>query len=163
MSTNGAMRWQNRSGTIVSGLVTLVLLGSGIAKISGAPRMVDGLVHAGIPQVAILPIAILELSCLVLYLVPRTTVLGTLLLTGYFGGAAVTHIIGRENLVPPLAIGLMIWIGAWLRIPAFRDLIPLTASHARIEIRETAGDERQPLGRRGRGSHGKRLVQGNQP
>ena len=149
MSTNGATRWQNRSGTIISGLVTLVLLGSGIAKISGAPRMVGDLVHAGIPQMAILPIAILELSCLVLYLIPRTTVLGTLLLTGYFGGAIVTHIIGREHFMPPLAIGLMIWIGAWLRIPAFRDLIPFSASQAGLEIRETARHQRQPLGGRG--------------
>jgi hypothetical protein len=163
MSTKVATNWQTRAGMIVSGLVTLALLGSGIAKISGAPAMVDGLVHAGIPQAAILPIAILELSCLVLYLIPRTTVLGTLLLTGYFGGAAVTHIIGRENFVPPLAIGLMIWIGAWLRIPAFRDLIPLSASQARLEIRETAGDQRHSLGGRGQGGHGKRLVQGNQP
>ena len=87
--------------------------------------MVDGLTHAGIPQAAILPIAVLELLCLLLYWIPRTTLLGTLLLTGYFGGATVTHIIGGENILPPLIVGLIIWAGAYFRIPELQDLLPL--------------------------------------
>src|SRR5262249_59286527 len=92
------------------------LLGSAIAKIVGVPQMVDGLTHAGVPRGAILPIAVLELSCLALYLFPRSAVLGALLLTGYFGGATVTHVIGRENLIPPLIVGLWIWGGVYFRV-----------------------------------------------
>src|SRR5689334_20390609 len=103
-------RW---TGLIPTALVTLLLSVSVAGKLAAAPKMVDGLVHAGIPRMAITPIAILELSCLVLYLIPRTTVLGTLLLTGYFGGATVTHLIGGESLLLPLIIGAMIWAGAW--------------------------------------------------
>src|SRR5258707_12728599 len=100
------------AGRILTGIVTLVLLGSGIAKIAGVPKMVEGLTRAGIPRAGILPIAALELLCLFLYLIPRTTALGTLLLTGYFGGAIVTHIIGGESIAPPLIVGLVIWGGA---------------------------------------------------
>jgi len=126
-STSTVRLW---AGRIFTGLVTLALVGSAIAKIAGAPAMVDGLTHAGIPRGAIVPIAILELSCLTFYLISRTKILGMLLLTGYFGGATVTHIIGRENFFPPLMIGLWVWAGAYLQIPALRRLLPLAASEA---------------------------------
>lgn len=113
------------AGRILRGMTVMMLLGSAIAKIAGASRMVDGLTRAGIPPTAILPIAALELSCLALYLMPRTALLGTLLLTGYFGGATVTHLIGRESLLPPLAVGLVIWAGAYFRIPELPKLLPL--------------------------------------
>lgn len=100
--------------------------------------MVNGLIRAGIPHAAILPIAALELSCLALYLIPRTAALGTLLLTGFLGGATVTHIIGGENFVPPLMIGLVIWGGAWFRIPEFRNFIPLRKGRERFDTGESA-------------------------
>jgi DoxX-like family len=111
-----------RTGWILTGLVTAILLASGTAKLTGAQKMVDGLVHAGIPRTAIVPIAILELTCVALFVIPRTAILGTLLLTGYFGGATVTHIIGRESVVPPLLIGLAIWTGVYLRTPQLQQL-----------------------------------------
>lgn len=109
----------------LSGLVALALIGSASAKIAHAPKMVEGLLHAGIPAAAILPIALLELACLALFLIPRTTVLGAFLLTGYFGGATLTHIIGGESVVPPLMVGLLIWVSAWLRVPELRDMFPV--------------------------------------
>jgi hypothetical protein len=115
------------AGRIFTGLVTAALVGSAIAKIAGAGAMVDGLTHAGIPRGAILPIAALELTCLALYLVRRTKLIGMLLLTGYFGGAIVTHIIGRENFFPPLMIGIWGWAGAYLQLPALRRLLPMAA------------------------------------
>lgn len=119
------------AGMSLTGIVTVVLLGSAIAKILGVPQMVDGLTHAGIPRGAIVPIAAVELSCLALYLFPRSAVLGALLLTGYFGGATVTHIIGRENFIPPLIIGLWIWGGVYFRVAELRDLLPLRKVLAR--------------------------------
>lgn len=113
------------AGRILTGMVTLVLVGSSIAKLAGAPRMVNGLTHAGIPQAAIQPIAVLELICLTLYLISRTKVLGALLLTGYFGGAVLTHVIGGESIMPPLMVGLWVWSGAYFRVPELRNLLPL--------------------------------------
>jgi hypothetical protein len=113
------------AGTILTGIVTVILIASAVAKIGGVPQMVDGLTHAGIPRGAIVPIAVLELSCLALYLFPRSAVVGAVLLTGYFGGATVTHIIGRENFVPPLIIGLWVWAGVYFRVAELRDLLPL--------------------------------------
>jgi len=131
--------WQNNisksqvwAARVFTALVTAALLGSAIAKIAGAPALVDGLIRAGIPGGAIIPIAALELTCLALYLVPRTKVLGMLLLTGYFGGAVVTHVIGRENFFPPLMIGFWVWMGAYLRIPALRQLLPITGEDEKV-------------------------------
>lgn len=135
-----ASKW---AGRILTAMVTLILLGSGVAKIAGAPKMVDPLVHAGIPRTAIVPIALLELLCLAVYLIPRTTGLGTLLLTGYFGGATVTHLIGGESVVPPLMIGLMIWAGAYLRLPELRMLLPFRRGTERLDSYRGAG-YRQP-------------------
>src|SRR5262245_9661155 len=119
------------AGTSLTGIDTGVLLGRAIAELLCGPQLVDGLTHAGIPRGAILPIAVLELSCLALYLFPRSAVLGALLLTGYFGGATITHIIGRENFIPPLIVGLWIWVGIYFRVAELRNLLPLRRSPAK--------------------------------
>lgn len=113
------------AGRILTGMVTLVLVGSAIAKLAHLPRMVDGLTRAGIPQAAMLPIAALELTCLTVYLISRTKVLGALLLTGYFGGAVVTHIIGGGSVLPPIMVGFWVRGGAYFRVPELRNLLPL--------------------------------------
>ena len=112
-------------GNGLAALITLALLGSGISKLAHIPKIVAGLTHAGLPDAAILPIGILELSCLALYLIPRTSILGTFLLTGYLGGAIVTHIIARESLAPPLLIGIWMFASAYLRRPELQKLVPL--------------------------------------
>lgn len=118
-------KWQQWASRIMTGFATLALAGSAAAKIAHVPHMVDGLTKAGIPAAAIVPIALLELACLALYLIPQTTVLGMLLLTGYFGGATATHLIGGESIFPPLIVGLIIWGGAYFRSTELKDLIPL--------------------------------------
>lgn len=141
MNTSKRNKW---TGRILTGVATVALVGSAIAKIAGVAKMVDGLTAAGIPQAAILPIAVLELTCLALYLIPRTTVLGTLLLTGYFGGATVTHLIGGESLVPPLVIGLMIWGGAYFRVAGLQDLLPFRKRQANF-VASYGARNQQPL------------------
>lgn len=81
-----------------------------------------------------MPITLLELSCLALFLIPRTAGLGTLLLTGYFGGATVTHIIGSENFIPPLVVGLLIWVGAYFRMPEFQEFLPVEESPRQFRL-----------------------------
>jgi hypothetical protein len=107
---------------ILTTLVTLPFILSGIAKLIGVPAVVEGLTKAGIPGGAILPIGLLELFCLAVYLIPRTAVLGTLLLTGYLGGATVTNIVHRTDFIHPLVVGVFVWAGASLRVTELQAL-----------------------------------------
>lgn len=127
MNTNFKV-WVSR---VFAGMVTLTLVASALMKITHVPMMVDALVHAGIPTGAVLPIAILELTCLALYLIPRTMVLGAVLLTGFFGGAIVTHIIIQESVLPVIIIGLWVWGGIYFRAPALSALLPLRRENVR--------------------------------
>jgi hypothetical protein len=66
----------------------------------------------------------LELACTLVYLAPRTAVLGAILLTGYLGGAAATHVrIGDGVFVYPVALGIALWGGLYLRDPRLRALL----------------------------------------
>jgi DoxX-like family len=123
-------QWAGRIFTAVAALMTV---GSAAAKLAGARTVVEGLVHAGFPRTAITPIAILELTCTALFLIPRTAGLGALLLTGFFGGAIVTHIVGHENFAAPLMAGLIVWAAACLRVPEFLRLLPFGGGQERAD------------------------------
>jgi hypothetical protein len=109
---------------ILAGLLTLAVAFSAAAKVAHVPAMVDGILRTGIPANAIMPIAIVELACLTLYLIPRTMVLGAVLLTGYFGGAIVVHIIGGKSISPLILLGALVWGGIYFRVPALQRLLP---------------------------------------
>jgi len=120
---NNLKLWASR---LQAGVITAALLATASMKIAHVPpQMVDGLARAGIPHNAVVPIAVLELFCLALYLIPQTMVLGAVLLTGYFGGAIVVHIIGGQSVLPLLMIGLWVWGGIYFRVPALQTLLPL--------------------------------------
>ena len=140
---NNTKTWLSR---ILAGFVTLALVASASAKLGHLPKMVDGIVRAGIPESAIVPIAVLELACLALYLLPRTMVLGAVLLTGFFGGAIVVHIIGKESLLPVIMIGLCVWGGIYFRVPALQNLLPLRNSDALATGRERTATQRSVPG-----------------
>jgi DoxX-like family len=110
---------------ILSALIVLAFVPSAILKLIHHPTAVEGFTRMGIAPGAFVPIAILELGCLTLYLLPRTVVLGTVLLTGYLGGATVANIIGRSDFIHALVVGLLVWAGAWLRVPELRTLVPI--------------------------------------
>jgi DoxX-like family len=97
-------------------------------KLAHVSKVVEELTRAGIPEGAIVPIGILELSCLTLYLFPRTSILGTFLPSGYMGGAVVTHIIGHQSFLPPLVAGILMFASAYLRHAELRDFVPFRNS-----------------------------------
>jgi hypothetical protein len=108
-------------------LIALVILAFGVSaifKLIHAPAAVQGFTQAGIPEAAILPLGLIELFCLALYLIPRTVVLGALLLTGYLGGAVVTNIVNGTDFIHALVVGLFVWAGAWFRVTELQTLIP---------------------------------------
>jgi hypothetical protein len=89
------------------------------------PAIVSAL---GYPESLALGIGVLELVCIVLYLIPRTSVLGAILLTGYLGGAIASHVrIGSElfSILLPIIVGVMLWGGLFLRDDRLRTLLPL--------------------------------------
>ncbi len=116
------------TGRILAVLVILAFVPSAILKLMQHPAAVQGFTSMGLPLGAIVPIGIVELGCLIIFLVPPTTVLGTLLLTGYLGGAVLANLIGGNDFIHALVIGLFVWVGAWCRVPEFRNLIPIQKS-----------------------------------
>ena len=119
-------RWMTWGGRVVSALPTLGLVGSGAMKLSGKPEIVDAFVnHMGFPAGVIAPIGVVELACVALYAIPQTSVLGAILLTGYLGGAVVTHVRIGDGFVAPVVFGVLVWAGLFLRDARLRALLPL--------------------------------------
>jgi hypothetical protein len=79
----------------------------------------------GYPPSANLLIPILEAICAVLYMIPQTSVLGAVLLTGYLGGATASHIRIGEAPIVPLVVAAFVWLGIYLREPRLRAVLPL--------------------------------------
>jgi hypothetical protein len=119
-------KWQVRAGWILSCLPLLAFLPSALFKLV-QPGEFLAQWSKNYPPAAARPIGIVELSCVVLYFVPATRVLGAILITGYLGGAVATHVHGGEAIfVVPLLIGIMLWGGLFLRDPRLRQLLPTT-------------------------------------
>ena len=117
------MLWTGRIMSAVP--VLLVLLGSVMKLVKAGPAM-EGLARAGFSERFVVPIGILELVCVAVYVVPRTSVLGAILLTGLLGGATVTTLrIGDPTFPMPVILGMMAWGGLYLRDVRLRALIPL--------------------------------------
>lgn len=112
-------------GWILSILPNLLILFSAVMKLAHPPQLDEGFAHLGIPPTHALGLGILELSCVAVYLIPRTAVLGAILLTGYLGGAMEAHVRIGEGVVPHVLLGVALWGGIFLRDPRLRALIPL--------------------------------------
>ena len=117
------------AGRVLSALAILFLTFDGIVKAVKASVAVDATVQLGYPESAVVAIGIIELVCLALYVIPRTSVLGALLLTGYLGGAVATHVRVGSPLLShtlfPLYVAALIWGGLFLREGRLRALIPV--------------------------------------
>jgi DoxX-like family len=107
-------------GHVLSGLVTLALVASSAGKLSGAKPIVENFEKFHIPANFLTPIGAIELLSAILFAVPKTSSLGTFLVTGYFGGAIVAHLAGNDagGIVPAIVLGLMAWTANYLRNPS---------------------------------------------
>jgi hypothetical protein len=112
-------------GWIMGILPVLMLLMSAGMKFSQNKQVLDGFEHLGWPARLAVALGILELACTIVYLIPKTAVLGAILLTGYLGGAIATHVRIGEGFVGPLIFGVLLWGSLFLRDPRLRALIPL--------------------------------------
>jgi len=124
-------RWQMWTGRVLSALPILGMVLSGAMKVIQHPKVLEGMHKFGYPDGAIMGIGLLELSCAVVYAIPRTAVLGAILVTGYLGGAVATHVRIGDPFVAPLLLGVFAWAGLFLRDERLRALLPLRETSSR--------------------------------
>jgi hypothetical protein len=117
------------AGYVLSGIAALFLAFDTILKVLRLAPAVEGTTALGYPAGSVFWIGAIEMVCLALYVVPRTSILGALLLTGYLGGAIATHVRVSNPLAThtlfPIYVALLVWGGLYLRDERLRELLPL--------------------------------------
>jgi len=113
------------AGRIVSGFAALFLLVDGVMKLFQPAAVLEATVRLGFPVSALVGIGLVLIACTLLYLVPRTSIPGAVLLTGYLGGAVATQVRAGSSwfeTVFPVLIGVLVWGGLWLRDQRLQNL-----------------------------------------
>lgn len=116
------------TGYIISSVSGLFLLMDGVMKLFKPEVVVKPTIELGYNESVIIPLGVVLLACTILYIIPRTAVLGVILLTGYLGGAVATHVrVGTADfsIVFPIILGILLWLGLYLRDERLRALVPL--------------------------------------
>jgi hypothetical protein len=116
------------TGRVISILVVLFMLFDAVMKFIKPPFVVEGTIKYGYPESTIVGMGAALLISTLLYMVPRTSALGAILLTGYLGGAVATHVRASDStfsIIFPVVFGALAWGGLYLRDPRVRALIPL--------------------------------------
>lgn len=118
-----------RTGWALSLLAALFFAFDGISKIMTVEPVIAEMTRLGFPESTIVGVGILLLTCTIIYIYPRTAIVGAILLTGYLGGAIATHVRMESPLFShtlfPLYLGLMVWGGLYLRNLSVRNLNPI--------------------------------------
>jgi hypothetical protein len=117
----GKMVW---TGRVLSVLASLLFIMSAAMKLLAPKEIEKGMKPLELPSSLILPLGILELTCVAIYLFPPTAILGAILLTGYIGGAILAHLRAGEAVYIQVALGVVVWLGIFLREERLRKLIP---------------------------------------
>jgi hypothetical protein len=117
------------TGWVLTGAYALFMLGASVApKLLGLPVASETMTQLGWPDGYVLMIGLIELGCVLLYLFPKTSVLGAVLTMGLLGGAMATQIRAGSPLFSHILfsiyLGLFMWGGLWLRDPALRAIFP---------------------------------------
>lgn len=113
------------TGFVLSLLPVLMLLFSAMGKFMKPDGMEDEIRRLGWRLDQMTALGIVELACVVLYLIPQTAVFGAILLTAYLGGATATHARLGESFVIPIIVGVFVWVGLYLREPRLWPLAPI--------------------------------------
>ena len=112
-------------GRILSGLVIFVFVFTASFGLLKPEMAKQGFAHYNYPEGSMIGILIAEIVCVLIYAIPQTSVLGAILLTGYLGGATATHVRVGEPFFLPVVVGILIWLGLYLRDARLRALVPL--------------------------------------
>lgn len=130
MNTSRSDRSSSR--TVRAGRILAILVAAFLIFVSGSPKLIlhpsatDSFVRFGFDPAAVsIPLGILEVSIAILYVIPRTSVLGAILLTGLLGGATVTHLRVGDPIFFPIIFGGFAWLAIYLQDARVRELLPL--------------------------------------
>ena len=123
MQTETSLNLQQWAGRLATAIPIVIMTLSASLKIVQPTGAAETFAKAGYDSTQMTGIAILELICTAIYLVPRTSVLGAVLLTGYLGGAIAAHVRIRDAFLGPLLLGVLVWVGLWLRDPRIRAFL----------------------------------------
>jgi len=118
------------AGRVATALPALFLLIDAGAKLLKPAPVIEATTQLGYAENTIVPLGIVLVVCTILYLIPKTSVLGAILVTGFLGGAVATHVragTGAFPVVFPVILGGLLWLGLYLRNPSLRLLVPLTS------------------------------------
>lgn len=116
--------WQAVTGWVLSGLLTVVFVPSAFFKVAQPAGFLEEWSKT-YPAGAALPVGVIELAIFLLYLVPKTRYLGGLLMLAYLGGAVATHLHANDGgWFVPVVIGVIGWLGLYLRDRKLRALVP---------------------------------------
>jgi hypothetical protein len=111
---------------VMSALPVLLVLLSSVMKLMKMAAVVEGFARAGLSERLIIPVGVIELVCVIVYVIPQTAVLGAILMTGLLGGATITTLrIGDPTYPMPVVLGMLAWGGLFLRDTRLRELIPI--------------------------------------
>lgn len=120
-----APKWMTIAGWIATALPAAMLFFSASMKFAKPPAAMEGMTKFGYPDGLLNTLGVVEVACTVIYLFPRTAVLGAVLLTGYLGGATATHVRVSDPWFIPVVLGVLVWLGLYLRDARVRALLPL--------------------------------------
>ena len=130
------------AGRILSGIVILFMVMDGVMHMTKIAPVVDAFGRLGWPIGLAIPLAIVELVCVAVYVYPRTSILGAILLTGYLGGAVATHLRVGSSLFGetlfPVYVGILTWGGLYGSEARLRALIPFSKSTAARSASESS-------------------------
>lgn len=119
---------------VISGSIAAFTLFDAATKLARPAPVTAAFARTGWPVELSVPVGIILLVCTVLYLIPRTSILGAILLTGYLGGAVATNLRLENpmfsNTLFPVYFGILAWVALWLRNGKLRELIPLRKNHS---------------------------------
>lgn len=120
---------QMRASRVCGAIAALFLIADSTGKLLACDPVVKGTTELGYPESLVRVLGVLQLVCVAVYLVPRTSMLGAILLTGYLGGAVATHVrIGNplfSHVLFPVYIALLVWGALYLRDARVRTLVPV--------------------------------------
>lgn len=117
-----------RTGWVIGGLITAFMVFDAAGKFAKPVPVVDAFARTGWPIGLAPALGAILLTSTAIYLVPRTSLLGAILLTGYLGGAVATNLRVENplfsNTLFPVYFGVLVWVGLWLREPRIRSVFP---------------------------------------
>ena len=114
------------TGRILSALPILFMIGGGLWSLTKPPQAIESMRKFGWEEHSLQLVAALEVVSALLYAIPQTAVLGAMLLTGYLGGAVATHLrVGDPGWPTAVVMGILVWLGLYLREPRLGALVPL--------------------------------------